>query len=70
MRVLLPCGVAPRFTAGAVGRCCAALAVAGALGACAPEVGSQRWCEMVRDKGLGDITANEAADYARHCVLE
>jgi len=38
--------------------------------ACAPEVGSARWCETIREKGLGNITPNEAADYARHCVLQ
>lgn len=44
------------------------LAVAG-LGGCAPEVGSERWCEQLREKPAGDWTANEAADFARHCVF-
>ena len=40
-----------------------------AAAACAPEVGSERWCDMMDEKSKGDWTANEAADYARHCVL-
>ena len=40
-----------------------------AAAACAPEVGSKRWCTAMRDKARGDWTANEALDYARHCVL-
>ena len=42
------------------------LAVAG----CAPEVGSERWCEAMRDKPRGDWSANEALDYAQHCILD
>jgi len=40
-----------------------------AIAACAPEVGSKRWCTAMRDKARGDWTANEALDFARHCVL-
>lgn len=43
--------------------------LAGAVIACAPEVGSKRWCAAMRDKERGDWTANEALDFARHCVL-
>jgi len=39
------------------------------LVACAPEVGSERWCANMRDKPRGDWSANEALDFARHCVL-
>lgn len=39
------------------------------LTACAPEVGSERWCELMRDKPRGDWTANEALEFARSCVL-
>ena len=37
--------------------------------ACA-EVGSERWCNNMEDKPKGDWTANEAADYARHCIFD
>ena len=43
--------------------------VAAWLVACAPEVGSERWCEAMRDKPRGDWTANEALEFARSCVL-
>jgi hypothetical protein len=40
------------------------------VSACAPEVGSERWCEAMRAKPRGDWSTNEALDYARHCILE
>lgn len=40
------------------------------LGACAPEVGSERWCEQMENKPKGDWTANEALAYAEHCLLD
>jgi hypothetical protein len=36
---------------------------------CAPEVGSQRWCEKMQTKPKGNWTLNEAADFAKHCIL-
>lgn len=50
----------------AAGACIALLSLAG----CAPEVGSERWCEAMRDKPRGDWTANEALEFARHCLFE
>jgi Protein of unknown function (DUF3012) len=41
-----------------------------AAAGCAPEVGSERWCEAMRDKPRGDWSANEALDYAQHCILD
>jgi len=40
------------------------------LAACAPKVGSPEWCEKMRDKPTGDWTANEAKDYAKHCLFD
>lgn len=40
------------------------------LCACAPEVGSDKWCESIKEKPSGDITMNEAKDYAKHCVFK
>ncbi|WP_100644686.1 DUF3012 domain-containing protein [Alteromonas facilis] len=37
--------------------------------ACAPEVGSKEWCEDLQEKPKGDWTANEAKDYASHCIF-
>lgn len=40
------------------------------LAACAPEVGSERWCTAMDEKPKGDWTANEALDYAEHCLID
>ena len=47
----------------------AAFGVALLLGACSPEVGSKEWCEGIKEKGVENVTAAEAADFAKHCVL-
>jgi hypothetical protein len=45
------------------------LMLAGLLGGCAPEVGSEAWCKDMQKKPKGDWSANEAADFAKHCVF-
>lgn len=40
------------------------------LAACAPKVGSDAWCEDMQEKDKGDWTANEAADYMKHCAFK
>lgn len=40
------------------------------LAACAPEVGSERWCNNLKEKPKGDWSANEAIDFAKHCILK
>ena len=37
--------------------------------ACAPEVGTEAWCKHMDKKPKGDWSANEAGDYAKHCIL-
>ncbi|MBT6095634.1 MAG: DUF3012 domain-containing protein [Rhodospirillaceae bacterium] len=39
------------------------------LTACSPEVGSKEWCEDLKKKPKGDWSGNEAADFAKNCVL-
>ncbi len=39
-----------------------------ALSACT-EVGSEAWCEDMKEKPKGDWSANEAADFTKHCIL-
>ncbi len=46
-----------------------ALAISALAAGCSPEVGSDAWCENMAEKPKGDWTANEAADYARHCLF-
>ncbi|MDH5187964.1 MAG: DUF3012 domain-containing protein [Rhodospirillaceae bacterium] len=43
--------------------------VAFIISACAPEVGSDKWCEQMKEKPKGDWTANDAADFTKHCIL-
>ncbi|MBU1236961.1 MAG: DUF3012 domain-containing protein [Gammaproteobacteria bacterium] len=40
------------------------------LSACAPEVGSDRWCANLKEKPKGDWSVNEATDYAKHCIFK
>ncbi len=40
------------------------------LSACAPKVGSPEWCKSIEEKPKGDLTMNEAKDYAKHCVFK
>jgi hypothetical protein len=37
---------------------------------CNPEVGSEQWCNNLKEKPKGDWTANEAKDFAKHCILK
>jgi hypothetical protein len=41
-----------------------------ALTACAPEIGSEKWCANLKAKPKGDWSSNEAVDYAKHCILK
>lgn len=34
------------------------------------QVGSDAWCESMQEKAKGDWSANEAADFAKHCILK
>ncbi len=47
----------------------AAIALAALTAACAPKVGSKAWCEKMDKQAVGDWSVNDAADYAKHCVL-
>ena len=46
---------------------CAALMMITA--SCAPEVGSEKWCKVMKEKPKGDWTANEAAEFTKHCLF-
>jgi len=47
----------------------AAVLALGVFTACSPEVGSKEWCEDLKAKPKGEWTANEAGNFAKHCVL-
>ena len=38
-------------------------------GGCTKE-GSEAWCAKMKDTPKGDWTANEAADFAKHCIIK
>jgi len=40
------------------------------LTGCTAEVGSDQWCVDLKEKPKGEWTANEATDYAKHCLLK
>lgn len=40
------------------------------LTACAPEVGSDKWCTNMKAKPKGEWSSNEALDFAKHCILK
>jgi len=40
------------------------------LSACAPEIGSERWCNNLKEKPKGDWSMNEAANFTKHCVFK
>jgi len=46
------------------------LLIAGISLGCAPEVGSDAWCEKMKETPKGDWSANDAADYAKNCLLK
>jgi DUF3012 family protein len=58
----------PRTPASRVALLAAAL-LALAASACAPKMGTQAWCDKLQEKPKGDWTANEAADFLKHCVV-
>ncbi|MEC8427536.1 MAG: DUF3012 domain-containing protein [Pseudomonadota bacterium] len=48
----------------------AVLSFVGVLAGCAPEVGSEAWCNSMKEKPKGEWTANEAGDFAKSCVFK
>ena len=41
----------------------------GFLSACAPDVGSEKWCVKLEEKPKDEWTVKEVKDYAKHCLL-
>jgi len=40
------------------------------LSACSPNVGSEAWCEDMKEKPRGEWTANELKDFTKHCIFK
>ncbi len=37
---------------------------------CSPEVGSEAWCKALKEKPKAEWSANDAKDFAKHCVFK
>lgn len=46
------------------------LSVLSGVIACSPKVGSAEWCKQIKEKDKGDLTVNEAKDFAKHCIFK
>ncbi len=40
------------------------------LSACAPEVGSEKWCAKMKETPKGEWSMNDTRDYTKYCVLK
>jgi hypothetical protein len=40
------------------------------LSACAPEVGTEAWCEDMEDTPKGDWSANDAKAFGQYCMFD
>ena len=38
--------------------------------ACSPAVGSEAWCEKIKETPKADWSANDAAAYAKNCMFK
>ena len=47
----------------------AVFVVISAIAACSPAVGSKEWCENLKEKDKSQWTGQEAADFAKNCIL-
>lgn len=57
------------MTSNSLARLAGLAAVAALIAACSPEVGSAEWCNDLKEKPQGEWSVNEAADFAKHCLL-
>ena len=39
------------------------------VAACSPEVGSDAWCEMIKERDKMKWTTEDAANFAKHCIF-
>ena len=42
----------------------------GSLLGCAPQVGSDAWCEKMKETPKGDWSSNDFSAYAKNCILK
>jgi hypothetical protein len=51
-------------------RLCLAVPIVIFLSACAPEFGSQAWCDDLEKKPKADWTDSEAINYGEYCLVQ
>jgi hypothetical protein len=39
------------------------------VAACSPEVGSEGWCADMKEQDKGTWTADDAGNFAKHCIM-
>ncbi|WP_252895641.1 DUF3012 domain-containing protein [Photobacterium phosphoreum] len=39
------------------------------MSACSPTVGSEKWCQQLKEKAKGEWSANEAVEFTRNCII-
>ncbi|MEC6816874.1 DUF3012 domain-containing protein [Photobacterium toruni] len=39
------------------------------LSACTPTVGSEKWCQQLKEKAKGEWSANEAVEFTQNCII-
>ena len=47
----------------------AAVSLVAFVAGCAPEVGSDEWCAELKAKDKGQWTADDAGNFAKHCIM-
>lgn len=40
------------------------------VSACSIEVGTEEWCAQMQEKSKADWSANEASNFAEHCLFK
>ena len=45
-------------------------ALVAGVSACAPEVGSEKWCAKMKEKEKGEWTQDETREYAKNCLFK
>lgn len=45
------------------------IALIGFIAACSPKIGSEEWCNAMKEKPKGDWSSVEAKDYTEHCIF-
>ena len=42
----------------------------GLFAGCAPEIGSEEWCQALKDKNKADWAGREMKDFTKHCLFD